>query len=301
MSLINIGKQITIYVGWSLLAIGIVGNGINIFIFSSVQNYRQTPCTFYFLISSIDNLLILFVNLLSRILILGYEIDLTKTSLFWCKFRSYTINVFPLSSFSYSCLSSIDQYLLTSRNVQIRRLSQIKYSYRIVFFLTLFWFIHAIPQILFFDNSSQQTCSNTNPSYSIYNTIYILTFSSTFPILIMIIFGYFTYCNIQLIRTLNEHQIDYQLLRMTLFQIILILITVGPYGINHLYELIQSFVNKNKSENESLISTIFSLLYYVNFSGNCYMFLICSRRFRRQVKHRLFFFRYKQNQINPTQ
>jgi hypothetical protein len=59
---------------------GVIGNGLNIFIFSSVQNYRQTPCTFYFLIQSISNILFILINLTSRIVSTGYGIDLTRTS-----------------------------------------------------------------------------------------------------------------------------------------------------------------------------------------------------------------------------
>ena len=81
MSLPYIGQQITIYFGWFVVIIGMIGNSLNIWIFSSVRTYYRTSCTFYFLIASIDNILYLTTVSISRIIMSGYQIDLTRTSL----------------------------------------------------------------------------------------------------------------------------------------------------------------------------------------------------------------------------
>jgi hypothetical protein len=56
MSLLYIGQQITFYGGLFIVIIGIIGNGINILVFSTEHNYRRTPCTFYYLVGPIDNI-----------------------------------------------------------------------------------------------------------------------------------------------------------------------------------------------------------------------------------------------------
>ncbi|CAF0858239.1 unnamed protein product [Adineta steineri] len=303
MSLLYISQQITIYVGWFLVIAGISGNGLNISIFTSVRNYRQTPCTFYFLITSIDNIIVLIVSLVSRIFIAGYHIDLTLTSTFWCKLRAYLINVLTLISFTYSCLTSIDQFLVTSRNANIRRLSNIKWAHRIMFIVIILWCLHGIPQILFYNISSiTQTCQIVNAKYSIYASVYVLSLTCVIPIVVMIVFGYLTYRNIHLTRVLAEQQADHQLVRMTLIQVILVVISITPYGMNNVYGLITSSVSKDpdRTIKESFISTMFSLLAYVNYVGSCYMFMISSRRFRRQIKDRIFFWK-RQNRIAPFQ
>jgi len=81
-----------------------------------VVRYRHTPCTFYFLISSLTNNIFLLINLLSRILSSGYGNDLTRTSLIWCQTRQYFITTLSLFAFTCSCLTTIDQYLVTSSN-----------------------------------------------------------------------------------------------------------------------------------------------------------------------------------------
>lgn len=111
MELLYIGQQLTIYVGFMLLFSGVVGNGMNIFIFAYVQNYRQTPCTFYFLVESINNILHILINLTSRIVSAGYGIDLTRTSVLWCKARYFFFGFLGLNSLSCSCLAIIDQFL----------------------------------------------------------------------------------------------------------------------------------------------------------------------------------------------
>ena len=149
MSLLYIGQQFTICVGFILLFSGVIGNGLNIFIFSSVQNYRQTPCTFYFLVQSIINILYILINLTSRIVSTGYGIDLTRTSVIWCKTRNFFLSFLSLSSFSCSCLATVDQFFVTSSNVRLRQLSKIQWAHRIVFGLIIFWFLLSITNFVF--------------------------------------------------------------------------------------------------------------------------------------------------------
>ncbi len=137
MSLPYIGQQITIYGGFFLLIAGVVGNGINILVFSSVHEYRRTPCTFYFLCASIYNLIYISTGITSRIVMSGYGIDLTRTSTSWCKMRQFIAVSTILRSLTCSCLATIDQFFSTSQSVHLRRFSNIKWAHRIVIIVTL--------------------------------------------------------------------------------------------------------------------------------------------------------------------
>ncbi|CAF4155889.1 unnamed protein product, partial [Adineta steineri] len=239
MSLIYIGQQITIYGGIFIFITGSSGNLMSILVFSSVRNYRTTPCTFYFLIASIFNIIYLANNLISRIVSTGYGIDLTKTSLSWCKLRVYIGNSVTLISLSCSCLATIDQFFVTSRNANLRRFSNMKLTYRILLIISLISCLHGIPILLFYNISSiTKTCINTNAGYAIYTPIYGTAVLCFIPVIIMIIFGYLTYYNINSIRILTEQQADRQLIRMILSQAISAFITFMPYGINIAYSQI---------------------------------------------------------------
>ncbi|CAF1199179.1 unnamed protein product [Adineta steineri] len=268
-----------------------------------IENYRKTPCTFYFLICSITNILYLLINLTSRIVSVGYGIDLTHTSIIWCKTRQYLLLILSLISFTCSWLSSVDQYFVTSRHANLRRMSNIKWTHRIVFILILVSCLHGIPCFIIFNISSiTNQCINSNIIYAIYSPIYSLTFTCFGPSLIMILFGYLTIRNIHLTRVLVQQQIDRQLIKMTLFQVILIAVFITPYSINVVYILITNGMIKdtNRLIIENSIFTILTLLTYVYYSGSCYIFLLSSSRFRRTVKKKIFIWR-KPNQINPIQ
>ncbi|CAF1331159.1 unnamed protein product [Adineta steineri] len=303
MTLLYISQQITIYVGCFLLIAGLIGNGINVLIFSSVRTYRTTPCTFYFLIAAIDNIIYLITNLIFRIVSGGFGIDLTRTSLSWCKLRAYLVIALTLLSFTCSCLASIDQFLVTSRSAHLRRLSNIKWTHRIALIAIIVCCCFGIPQLVFYDISPiTKTCVNSNAAYAIYVSIYVLSLTCVIPVVILVVFGYLTYRSIHLTRVLAEQQADHQLAKMTLIQVVLVVIAITPYGINNVYGLITSGISKdaNRLAIESFASIIFILLTYTNYVGSCYMFLISSRRFRREIKARIFFWR-RQNHIIPIQ
>ncbi|CAF1373342.1 unnamed protein product [Adineta ricciae] len=241
-------------------------------------------------------------HLISRIFIAGYYIDLTSTTPFWCKFRAYLTGVTTLISFTYTCLASIDQVFVTSRNATLRRFSNIKFTRRIMLIFVMIWCLYCIPHVFFYDISpTTQTCTIINTSYGIYAPVYVLSLTCTIPIGIMTICGYLTYRNIRLTRVLVNQLADYQLVRMTLIQIVLIVITIGPYGVNNVYNLLTSSIGKDSDRllKESFASSMFSLIVYANYVGNFYMFLISSRRFRRQVKNRLLFW-LRQSRIHPV-
>ncbi|CAF3898201.1 unnamed protein product [Adineta steineri] len=303
MSLSYVGTQLTIYVGSAILIAGILGNGINIFIFSSVRTYRNTPSTFYFLVGSIHNLLYLAINLTFRIVSVGSGFDLTRTSLAWCRARSFFLSTISAISFTCSYLATIDQFLATSQSAHLRRYSKIELAYRIVLVTMVVWYLQGIPWILYQNISPiSTTCVRTNAIYAIYVSVYLLLVLCVIPVVVMIGFGFLTYRNIRLTIALAELRADRQLAKMTLIQVVLVIISIIPYGINNAYGLITTGMTKdaNRILIESFISTIVSLITYLYYMGSFYMFLISSSRFRHAVKE-LIIYRRSPNQINQTQ
>jgi len=275
MSLSYIGEQITIYGGLFILIMGVVGNGINILVFSSVPNYRRTPCTFYFLIASIFSIAYLTINLTSRIVSDGFGNDLTRTSTSWCKIREFCIVTLSLITLTCSCLATIDQYFATSQSAYLRRFSNIKWAHRITIIVIIIWCLHGIPIFLFYNITPiTTTCVNTNNSYAVYGLIYLLGLVCAIPVAVMVLFGYLAYRNIHLTRALAEQQADRQLTRMILIQVLLVVICLVPYGINNAYGLITSGISKNTNRliAEGFASTIFSLVTYLYYAVCLFIF-----------------------------
>jgi hypothetical protein len=180
-SLSYIGDQITIYSAYFILLIGVLGNGINILVFLSMRTYRRTPCTFYFLIGSIVNLTYLPIILITHIMSVGYGIDFTRTSVVWCKLRQFLFVCLSSITLTCSCLATIDQFLVTSQNVNLRRFSNIKWAHRITLIVVIIWCLHAIPNLFFLNIIPiSDTCVNTNAAYAVYTPIYLIGFSVSF-------------------------------------------------------------------------------------------------------------------------
>jgi hypothetical protein len=269
VSLSYIGQQFTVYGGYFVLLLGVLGNGMNILVFLSKHTYRTTPCTFYFLIASIYNLAYITLSLITRIMSIGYEIDPTRTSLVWCKIRQFLIITLSLIALTCSCLAVIDQFLVTSHRASLRHYSSIKWAHRIVFIVIIIWCLHGIRVILFRNISPiSNTCVNTDPGYAIYTSVYILGLLCGIPASIMIIFGYLTYRNIHQTRVLAEQQADRQVTKMVLIQVILVVICIVPYGINNAYGLITANVPKdaNRLSNENFALSIFSFASYFYYA-----------------------------------
>ena len=151
MSLTSTGQIIVIYGGLFLLVAGVIGNGMNILVFASIRSYRTTHCTFYFLITSIANMIYLLIILLIRIISTILTIDLSRISIVWCKSRIFVIGICSLTSLACSCLATIDQFFMTSQSVNLRRCSNIKWSHRIVFIVLILSCIQGIPSFIYFD------------------------------------------------------------------------------------------------------------------------------------------------------
>jgi hypothetical protein len=132
----------------------------------------------------------------------------------------------------------------------------------------IIWFLHAIPFVLFYNISPiTKTCVDTNSIYAIYVSVYFLVLFCIAPVVIMVLFEYFTYHNIHSTRVLAEQQADHQLVRMILIQTILVIISYVPNAVNTAYGLITSGVSKdaNRLMIESFASNMINLVYVYYF------------------------------------
>ena len=267
MSLTDLSREITIYTGILLVLTGFIGNLMNIYIFSKVQSYRKSSSAFYICISSIFNIGYIGINLLSRIVSIAFSFDLTQISVVWCKTRQFCLLTLSLVTLTCSCLSTIDQYFVTSHKVSLRRFSNLKWSHRIVILVVILSSIHGIFLILY-SNILANNCVITNSIFNIYVRIFILVILCIVPVIVMILFGYLAFQNLQRTQFLSRQFADRQMTKMILFQVILITCSITPYAIYIIYSLITSQMIKhaNQLNNEAFVSTIINLFPYFYYS-----------------------------------
>ena len=241
LTLADLSQKLFLYLGQPLFIIGIIGGLLNLIVFLSLKTFRQSSCASYFIVMSCVNLGQLLTGYLSRIMISGYNIDWTQTSLFYCKFRWYFFQLFTLTSFSCMCFATIDQYVATStyQQNQRQRWNNIKLAYCLCTISFLFAIFHGIPSIIVFDQISspvmnKSLCVITNSFYQKYRTFgFNLILGGLLPVFITVLFGSLAYRNVKEIayRTvpLVRRELDKQLTIMVLIQVIYVFIAIVPY------------------------------------------------------------------------
>ncbi len=201
-------NESTIYGGFFLFIVGMIGNILNIIVFTSLKTFRETSAAFYMTATSTVNIFQLVVGLLSRILITGYNIDPTQSSDFLCKGRGFTLTATMLIIFTYKCFTVIDQYLsLTNRWCH---LCNLKIASRLVIASLIFWCLHGISSwilegVHLLSSTNQTSCFIVNPVFSVYMSRFVLAVLIGFlPLLIRISVGLLAFYHV---RNLHNHRV----------------------------------------------------------------------------------------------
>jgi hypothetical protein len=259
-------QQLTIYISYFIFIVGFPGNIFVTVVLSSTRNYRSKPCTFYCLILSIFNSIYLVIILIPYILLSNVGIGLVMMSSAFCKVRTLLVTTISLTTITLECLIIIDQFLVTSRNVHLRNWSTIKIARRLVCIIIFISILHSIPTYIYYDvidSRPGKICDNTNSTSGMYFAWFSHLFSFTsIPISILIIFGILTYRNIRIVANRRQqYQYDRQFTKIVSLQICLILISVFPCTIYHIYQL--STKNIVKSSKQLQIESVLSNVVYV--------------------------------------
>ena len=271
------GREVIIYGGISVLTLGLLGGFLNTIVFLSLQTFRRNSCAFYLTIMSVVNIGQLLTGLMSRITISGFNTDWTETSLFYCKFRYFVFQTCALLSATCMCLATIDQYCATTSRPEWQPWSNVKTAHRLVIIAALFWLVHGIPYLIFYDrvnmpNSTRLYCTSRNHIYLQYHTyIFTLTLIGFLPLLVTVVFGLLSYRNVRRMTyravPLIRRELDKQLTVMVLVQVILNCFTVLPLLIiNTLAFNINLERDKEKIPRVQLIGSIIFCFYYVSFA-----------------------------------
>ncbi|CAF4663865.1 unnamed protein product [Rotaria sp. Silwood1] len=142
---------ISVYLGYFIVIIGVIGNIINILVFTQLKLFRRNQSAFYLTIASIVDSFQLIFAMSTRITATVIGFDLTRTSLIWCKLRVYLIRSTRIISITTICFAAIDQYLSTNSHIQLRQLSTFKLAQRLIIGL-LPIFISSLFSLLAYQN-----------------------------------------------------------------------------------------------------------------------------------------------------
>jgi len=278
----NAVKEVVTYMGTFNLVFGVLGNLFNIIVFLSLKTFRQSSCAFYLTVMSFVNIGQLSTGQLSRVMITGFGIDWTQTSLSYCKFRWYSFQIFTYVSLTCVCLATIDQFFATCDRVSWQQWSNIKLAQRLTAVSVLFWIIYDIPYLIFYNHVVSATtgvisCVNSNINFQRYNAyMNSLILSGGLPLLITVVFGILAYKNVRQIayRTvpLVRRALDKQLTNMVLIQVIFSFVALLPYFIAGVLPLATNISSNSIAYAQfSLAINICACIYYLYFAVSIYL------------------------------
>jgi hypothetical protein len=260
--------QLNRYLSLFIFLFGIIGNILNALVLSQ-RKLRLNPCIYFFLISSISNLISILFGLTPRIMS-SWNLDITDTNRYHCKFRAFIMFTSRTIAFLLIMLATIDRWILSLNNVQYRQLSTIKNAQRgtlIVIILSILLYVHMFycyePNL----DSTPLKCYGKTSYCRLLTDITYAYFTILLPSTGMIIFGLITISNIRhrhdciLIRNyitennfLNQQKrrwkkIDRYLRRMLFLQIILLIFLTLPQTIHKLYSTLTLYKQKSHIQN----------------------------------------------------
>ncbi|CAF0843151.1 unnamed protein product [Adineta ricciae] len=305
-----ISRRLLIIVGIIMIVLGLIGNLLNIFVFTiwsrprqrinhTLFNNRTTNSSIYLLISSLVNLIIIGYPFTTRILFDGYQYHVTRNAVIpLCKLRYYSLHTFNTISLTCVCMATFDRYLISSRNVRLRHMSTTRQGTKcVIFMIVLLNLLHGIPIAIYYDVSEDGQCYVTSRTYLYYyrytfqiilHGILPVTFFSLFGILIS---KQMKEMKVRKVRN-KSMNVDKQLLRMLLLISITIVLSSVSYSCENIYYLI--FVDSDRQQTGWVLfaHNICSLLFYTNSVGSFYIYSISTRNFRCQVRK---LFRWRTN------
>lgn len=253
-----IAEKYAFYAGIVNLIIGLIGNLLLILIFFKVKIFRRNQCSFYLIIESCSDILLISSMYISRIVTAIIGIDPISISIVWCKLRSMIVQSCGFFSvLTISCMT-IDQFFSTHYSTFLRQFGSYRLAYRLTIINLCFTILHS-SLFLIFNDIQSMICTVYNSIIRKYlSFFYYPILSNTIPTIITITFSLLAYRNVhRIIRrqiSIVRRRLDRQLTSMVLARVILIIICGLPYVCTTLYGF-----NVDKSGDQHMQLAILSL------------------------------------------
>ena len=272
-----ISQQIMIYFGVAILIAGLTGDVFSLIGFLSLKTFQDNACTFYLTVMWAVDIGQLLTGLLSRIMISGFNIDWTLSSIPYCKFRVYCYQFCAGTSIVCLCLAAVNHFLASSSNLRLQRWSDKKIAHHIIILVAFLWLLHGIPFLVYYDHiqspsTGNLTCTSSNAILLQYfNNGFVPVLLGFLPFIITGVFALLAYHNRKqpdrrVLPTVHL-ELDKQLTAIVLIQFIYHTILTIPYLIGTI--LTEDAVLKKDSITATKLEIASSLawcMYYLNYA-----------------------------------
>ena len=303
-SLESTSKYLYRYGGVLLIGFGTIGCSLNILVFNQ-KKFCKNPCSIYFLIANIFNLLFIHSLLLMTTLESGFNIHLNVKSLLLCRLCFYTSLISNVLSTYCLLLASFNRALVTSPQYFVQNRAGQHFAYIHILFGTIFWMIFHSPALIF----TNITSYNRNISICFYQTGFYLTFIGYYSIvkeslssLLLITLGVWTINNLRRSRRSSYFAIsfrktsiprsitrpnDRQFIFMVLTDIIIFSVCSSSAAIFLTHQQLTQYQEKSfeKIQLDLFLKHVAIFCLHIPFCISCYTNVLVSRAYRQAVRN----------------
>ena len=281
LEILQIAAQYWTYTGSVTFTIGIIGNIINILVFTNLKFFRNNRCIFYLIIESISDFFYQFFSISLTILISIYGNDLTGNSLIWCRLKYLLAQSFGLITFSMICFESADQFFSTNCRCNLRQICTLQLAECLVFITICLWLSHSFLCSFFVNIVPSIGCIITNEIWIRYATFFFYpVLVGLLPMVIALSFSLLAYRNVRhIIRRqipIQRRRVDRQITAMILLRVAFFVLFTLPYIIYRIYIVNISVTQANilQFAIEQLVQAIVVSVVDLNYSV-IFFFIAC--------------------------
>ncbi|CAF0930478.1 unnamed protein product [Adineta ricciae] len=308
--LTSLTTTLMIYYMTPVYIIGILGNLTNILIFSR-RKLRSNTCSRYFIGMSVAQIVLFNTFGLTRVIISRTGVDLAGMNVGLCKLRIF-VYIYSLGlTRQFLCLISIDRWILSAQHARIRQFSSPRLVTSLIIGSVCFWLVFSIHGLIGYEITSAHFCGA--PLGSAYAEFYAIqiTISSIVPFLIISAFTLLTFRNVRhwrrvqivqpsvnvanlakkaitnrsLSMNVSHYRREFQLMKISLLQVIFYVVFAMTSTIFPLYSYLTSTLPKSTDQlaiDAFIVSTALILLYTYTAS-TFFLYTWVSKTFRKEL------------------
>lgn len=296
--LLEISKQLTRTVLISFIILGIIGNLLNLYIFTR-RRFLRSSCTLYFIAALINNIIVILISAVNRLLIDGFSIDIESKSVIICKLGSYIEYVILALTPYFIILACFDRYCSSSTSVIYHCLTNKAIAKRCICGAIILASILYLHVTIFFDIQIIVSDSICYPQVGFYDSfwrIFFLIVYGIFPSICMVILCFLTGRNFRnQLRQINPglptshdtyRRVERNLIAILISKCCTQILCALPFAV---INLLGMFISKNSTTYIILLRT-FSLPLFAGYTVSFYINIILSPIYRRELTKLIHFF-----------
>lgn len=282
----------TRYAMSTMLAFGLIGNVINIFMFTRKEPLRNS-CIMYLVAAFTLNLLITSWGIIPTLYNLD-NVNPATYSYMFCKLRHYIVHTVLMIGRSLTVLACIDRFALCTNSVRIHFFNEPKIAIRLIIGVFLIWPLLNIHLTLSY-NFTGSACVMIQ-SYTVFWAIYSIIVPGLLMPVLMGLFGILAITHRrQLQAKLNgsrraSRKRDYALIIMLFSEVMVYIVSTSLFPAVTLYQVITNNQVKSieRQQTEAFVNFLAtSFLIYLNPSAGFYVYIVASQNYRMECKRAL--------------